>query len=742
MNKILIAQHDDTIDFLLQSLPISLVFDTEKNMKGFEYLSIEYINKYNAYYVTGTDNLADGKYITYCELEEGMLYDYVKNMFNGTLLDWELLQTHNRPDYLESLDSHGLRDHLSARDLFPRFAVDLDDSNKPSKYDELVWGRQPTDLQEETSRGFSEEVSQYLTDMKILASKGEYTKVIGRDNELDVVVKSLSRFKKGNPMLVGESGVGKSAIAEGLAQLLAEGSDKLPEHLKTFNMYELEVGKLMAGARYRGDLEQRVTDIFSEINDQGNTIVFIDEIHTIKGKKEEALDIGNLLKTYLTKTNVRVVGATTYKEFKNFIEKDPALPRRFQKVEVIEPSVEDCYEILDGVKDSYEKYHNVKFDTNVVNYIVDKGNHYITKGFMPDKVLDVMDLVGTSVKMQGRDTVTKEDVNKVISDVARIPLDTLQSTGSVLKTLKANINNRVFGQEHVVDTVERLIKVSKMCLGDKNKPVASLLFTGSSGTGKTELCKAMADTLGLKLCKFDMSEYSDQTAVNKLVGANSGYVGYEEGGLLTETVMKNPSSVVLLDEIEKAHPSVYTTLLQVMDEGKLTDNQGRVADFKNVIFVMTSNVGAAAVQEVGTSIGFLDTSSQDKVSVQEDSLKAEFPPEFRNRLDALCTFNDLTNEVLESITTKFVKQVEVLAEDQGYNIEFSFDKKAMKYFVEHGFVDGMGARPMARLVSDKLKVALSDLMIDEQLVKGTQTTIVVTIKNDDVVLKVRELETV
>ena len=694
------------------------------------YLLIEYFEEFNVFYISAEFGKSDDTYVYIDNVDR--LNTILFKLFTGNTQQLKDIQKDNAKNYYNSIDYEKLTGYFYTRNF-----VNPDEIHTIKSDGILFFEEKESNMEDSI---FTPDVEKYLTDMVAIAKNGEYTNVIGRDNEIAEVVKSLSRFKKGNPMLVGESGVGKSSILEGLAQMLAEGSEKLPEHLKNFRLYELEVGKLMAGAKYRGDLEKRVTDIFTEVNDLGNVIVFIDEIHGIKGKEESSLDIGNLLKTYLTKSNVRVVGATTYKEFKRFIEKDPALPRRFQKVEVTEPSVSDCYKILEGVKSSYEDYHGVTFSNEVVRYIVDKGAHFVTKGFMPDKVLDVMDLVGTEVKINNKQEVTYRDVNKVISEVARIPLDSLQDTGNVLKNLKERLNSNVFGQEHVTEVIEKLVKVSKMGLGDKNKPMASLLFTGSSGTGKTELCKNLSSTLGLPLCKFDMSEYSDKTAVNKLVGSNSGYVGYEEGGLLTETVMKNPSSVVLLDEIEKAHTSVYTLLLQVMDEGKLTDNQGRVADFKNVIFVMTSNTGAAAVQEVKTTMGFLDTSSQDKEIVLDEALKEEFPPEFRNRLDAVCRFNNLTTDTLQSITNKFVKQVEALVKEQGYDVEFSFTKSANTYFVENGFEEGMGARPMSRLVKEKLKLPLSDLLLDGKLVRGTKNEIKVGISKGEPELTIQKLE--
>jgi len=722
------------IDNLLNSLEDSKVLENcDYNIfygdfvEQAPYLGVEYLVDFNVFFISaefGKDHLT---YVSKTSVLENFS-EILKSLFTGSEEDLKDLQKENAKNYYNKIDYAALMNYIYEREGVNFF----NSSNGVLFFDEKESNME--------NSIFSHDVEKYLTDMISIASKGEYTKVIGRDNEVSEVVKSLSRFKKGNPMLVGESGVGKSSIVEGLAQMLAEGSQKLPEHLKEFKLYELEVGKLMAGAKYRGDLEQRVTDIFTEVNNLGNVIIFIDEIHGIKGKEESSLDIGNLLKTYLTKSNVRVIGATTYSEFKRFIEKDPALPRRFQKIDVLEPSVEDCYKILEGVKGSYEKYHGVSFTKDIIKYIVDKGDHFITKGFLPDKVLDVMDLVGTEVKISNKKKVTYRDVNKVISEVAQVPLDSLQDTGKVLKTLKKQLNKDVFGQEHVTEVVERLVKVSKMGLGGKNKPMASLLFTGSSGTGKTELCKSIANTLGLKLCKFDMSEYSDQTAVNKLVGSNSGYVGYEEGGLLTETVMKNPSSVVLLDEIEKAHPSVYTLLLQVMDEGKLTDNQGRVADFKNVIFVMTSNTGAVAVQEVKTTMGFLDTSSQEKDFVLEEALQAEFPPEFRNRLDAVCKFNNFTNDVLQDITTKFVKQVEGLVKEQGYDVQFSFTKAATSYFVENGFEKGMGARPMSRLVKEKLKLPLSDLLLDGKLKRDSKNVIKVGINKGEPELTVQKFE--
>ena len=570
---------------------------------------------------------------------------------------------------------------------------------------------------------FSDKFNSLTEDLTAKASEGSVDPVIGRQMELDLMVKCLSRYKKNNPILIGESGVGKTSIVDLLASSIVAKSSNLPDKLLNAKVISLNIGMVVSGSKYRGDMEQKITSVLDECKKHGNVVLFIDEIHMIVGEQgaKDKLDIGNMLKPYLTSGEISFIGATTYKEYKNIFEKDVALPRRFQKIEVLEPSVSDTKEILKGLACKLESYHEVSYPSDMIDIIVDKSDKYV-KGMLPDKAIDVFDLVGTYVKMDKKEVVTEKDIDQVVSKLSRIPVE--QISNSVTKTvthLQSNLKSEIFGQDHVVDKVVDIIKVNRAGLADNDKPIASLLFTGSSGSGKTELTKVLGKTLGQKVLKFDMSEYSESYTVSRLVGSPAGYVGHEDGGLLTEAVINNPNSIVLLDEIEKAHPTIFTLLLQVMDNATLTDSSGRVADFRNVIFIMTTNTGAQAAEEVKNPIGFARGMDENKSEVKADALKEMFTPEFRNRLDAVCEFNNLTEETIHMIITKFIKELEYKLEDKG--VKISISEEALNWLAVNGTDAEMGARPLKRLISEKVKRPLAEIILFQEEVEEVEVVL-------------------
>lgn len=572
---------------------------------------------------------------------------------------------------------------------------------------------------------FSEKVLPYLKDMKIASREGEYGTVIGRDKEVTAVVQTLSRFKKGNPMLIGESGVGKTAVVEHLASLMADGDASIPEELQAKDIYEIDIGAMMGNSKFRGELEQKVTDVFTELVERGNCIVFMDEIHQIKVKSSsEASDIGNLMKKHLTNPKLRVIGSTTYKEFKNNIEKDSAIARRFQKVEVLEPSVDGTKAIIKGLRKIYQGAHKVKFSESVIQRIVDKAAKYISTGHFPDKAIDVLDLSCTYCKLEGRTVVKKSDVDVVVARIARVPVDQIgKATESVTK-LAQNIKANVYGQDEAIDSLVQKIKVSKAGLGSEDKPVASVLFAGSSGTGKTEVCYQMSQYLGVPMLRLDMSEYLSEYAYTKLIGANAGYVDSAEGGLMTGFIENNPNSVVLIDEAEKMHPKIMQMFLQVMDNGKITDGLGRTIDCRNIILVFTSNVGVRASEEVKQGVGFFaETLVDKKTEALADALKMTFAPEFRARLDDICYFNAISEKVMEAIVTKFIKEVTDKVE---FSVEVS--EEVMAWLCEEGYDEGLGARPCKHLIYREVVTPLSELILDADL---TKKDVVIIGKDED-----------
>lgn len=569
-------------------------------------------------------------------------------------------------------------------------------------------------------------LSQYTTNLNERAAKGKIDKLIGREREVERMIRILARRRKNNPVLVGEPGVGKTALAEGLARRIVDG--EVPPMLVDAVMYSLEMGGVVAGTRYRGDFEKRLRGIIEELQEIPNAILFIDEIHTIlrSGAVEGgAMDAANLLKPALADGSIRCVGATTYGEYRRVFQKDEALNRRFQKIDVEEPTIEESIEILHGLKPAYAEYHGVTYLDDAVEKCVTLSAQHLGDRRLPDKAVDLLDESGVEAKLreEGDGVVTAVDVEKVVARMARIPDVTVtESERDRLARLERDLLRVVFGQDDAITEVVNAVKLARSGLNAPEKPLGSFLFTGPTGVGKTEVARQLSDTLGLPLIRFDMSEYSERFAISRLIGAAPGYVGYEQGGQLTEEVTRNPNSVVLLDEIEKAHPEIYNVLLQVMDHGQLTDNQGRKASFKNVILIMTSNVGA---RELDTQmIGF---SEGVRLGSDDKAYEAAFSPEFRNRLDARIRFAPLQPETMSKIVLKFVDVLRKQLEEQ--DVELELTDAAIERFAELGYDKKMGARPMSRVIREKLKGPLADEILFGELQEGGRA--VVDVKDDE-----------
>ena len=529
------------------------------------------------------------------------------------------------------------------------------------------------------------------------AIDGKIDPLIGRKAEVERVMQILARRNKNNPLLVGESGVGKTAIAEGIAKLIVE--NKVPDLVKESTIYSLDMGALLAGTKYRGDFEKRLKLVLKELEEKGNSILFIDEIHTVIGAGATSggvMDASNLLKPALAKSGLRFVGSTTYKEFRGIFEKDRALSRRFQKIEVLEPTVDETIKILKGLKSRFENHHNIKYTENSLKAAAELSSRYINDRYLPDKAIDVVDEAGAKQqllpKSKRKKTISEIDVEKIVASIARIPEKTVSSSDKVsLEKLEENLKRVIFGQDQAVGSLAASIKLSRAGLGLVEKPVGSFLFSGPTGVGKTELSKQLALIMGIEFIRFDMSEYMERHTVSRLIGAPPGYVGYDQGGLLTESVTKHPHSVILLDEMEKAHPEVFNILLQVMDHGTLTDNNGRKADFRNVVLVMTTNAGAHDMSRA--SMGF---NVQDHTSDGAEIIKKTFSPEFRNRLDAIIPFNPLSIEVIKTVVDKFLVELQAQLDEKKVQLEVS--EKARDWIADKGYDKTMGARPMQRLI--------------------------------------------
>ena len=568
-------------------------------------------------------------------------------------------------------------------------------------------------------------LEKYTVDLLVQAKEGKIDPVIGRESEIERVVQTLCRRKKNNPLFVGEPGVGKTAIAEGLALRIA--NHDVPEIINDSSLYALDLGALLAGTKYRGDFEKRLKGVMDEIKLQPNAILFIDEIHTLIGAgavNGGSMDASNQLKPALASGAIKCMGATTYAEYRNVFEKDKALSRRFAKIDIDEPSLEDSFLILKGLKPKYEEHHKIKYTDKALRASVELAKKYITDRFLPDVAIDLMDEAGASFHLQKkkRATVTPHDIERVISKITGVPTSRISEDDTAkLKTLEADIRTKVIGQNRAVELVSQAIKRSRAGLNPQDRPIASFLFSGPTGVGKTELAKTLADVLGVHFERLDMSEYMEKHTISRLVGAPPGYVGYEQGGLLTEAARKHPYMVLLLDEIEKAHPDLVNILLQVMDHASLTDNNGYKAGFKNVVLIMTSNVGATSRSVMGFN--------SDEALSRNEALKEFFTPEFRNRLDAVVEFSPLDLEVVEGIVDKFVAELNAQLAPKKISVTLTADAK--RYFAEKGYDKEMGARPLNRLIQDKLKNPLTDKLLFDEL-KGE---IEVDIVDDEIVLK-------
>ncbi len=573
----------------------------------------------------------------------------------------------------------------------------------------------------------------YTTNLCEKARLGKIDPLLGREEEVLRTVQVLSRRNKNNPLLVGQAGVGKTAIAQGLAKRIVD--NKVPEVLKKTTIYSLDVGVLIAGTKYRGDFEKRLKSVLSDLNKQKDSILFIDEIHTLIGAGSVSggsLDASNLLKPALADGTLKCIGSTTYEEYRKIFEKDHALARRFQKIDIEEPSVTDTIKILHGLKKYYQDYHNVKYSAAALTTAVELTHRHIGDRRLPDKAIDVIDEVGALQqilpKSKRKINIGVADIENIVAKLARIPSRQVSSDDkSQLKTLDDELKLGVFGQDRAVETLSTAIKLSRSGLAPVEKPMGSFLFAGPTGVGKTEICKQLSRIMGVKLLRFDMSEYMERHSISKLIGSPPGYVGYDEGGLLTEAVNSNPYAVLLLDEIEKAHPDVFNLLLQVMDHGLLTDANGREVDFKNIILVMTSNVGARSVQRA--SIGF---NEQDHSLDYEGELKKTFTPEFRNRLSEIIYFNTLSEEVVIYVVNKFLFELEEALETK--NVSLIVSESARKWFANHGYDNKMGARPMERLVEREVRKPLADELLFGKLSDGG--TVKVSVKKDKISLEI------
>ena len=587
---------------------------------------------------------------------------------------------------------------------------------------------------DEESASTSSALESYATNLNELARQGKIDPLIGREKEVLRVIQVLCRRRKNNPLLTGESGVGKTAVIEGLARMIEE--HQVPDVLKDNIIYSLDLGALLAGTKYRGDFEKRLKNLLGELKKNPKSILFIDEIHTIIGAGAASggvMDASNLLKPVLTTGELRCIGSTTYQEYRGIFEKDRALSRRFQKIDVEEPDVETTYKILKGLKSRFEEHHDLRYSDSALRAASELAGKYINDRFMPDKAIDVIDEAGAWQRLQPeskrKKLIQAADVERVVAAIARIPPQHVTTSDvQSLRSLETNLKMVVFGQDDAISSLATAIKLSRAGLGNPDKPIGSYLFSGPTGVGKTEVSRQLARIMGIELLRFDMSEYMERHTVSRLIGAPPGYVGFDQGGLLTEAVSKHPHCVLLLDEIEKAHPDVFNLLLQVMDHGALTDNNGRKADFRNVILIMTTNAGAQEMSRA--SIGF---THQDHSSDGMEVIKRSFSPEFRNRLDAIVQFGPLGPATIRTVVDKFLVELQVQLDNK--KVTLDVDESAREWFAEHGYSPLMGARPMARLIQEKLKKALAEEILFGSLSEGGE--VLVSIQNDEVKLEMR-----
>ena len=603
---------------------------------------------------------------------------------------------------------------------------ELDKENEADEVDENI---------DQKTQNKESDLESYALNLNKVVLDGKIDPVIGRENEIERVAQILCRRRKNNPLLVGDAGVGKTAIAEGLAKKIVDGD--IPEVLKDTVIYSLDLGALIAGTKYRGDFEQRLKNVLKQLTKKPNAILFIDEIHTIIGAGSASggtLDASNLLKPALAKGELRCIGATTFNEYRTVFEKDHALSRRFQKIDVDEPSIPVSIEILKGLKKSFESHHKIKFLNNALISAVELSAKYITDRKLPDKAIDVIDEAGALQKIlpktKQKKTISSKEIEEVISKIAKIPSKNInQDDLSMLRNLERDLKAIIFGQDEAINKLSTAIKMARSGLLSDNKPIGSFMFSGPTGVGKTEVAKQLAYTLGIELIRIDMSEFMERHAVSKLIGAPPGYVGFDQGGTLTESINKNPYAVLLLDEIEKAHPDVHNILLQIMDNGFLTDSNGRKIDFRNVTLIMTTNVGAESLSK--SSLGFI--ADDQTVFDEKKEINKAFSPEFRNRIDAIVSFAPLENETILKVVDKFLIQLENQLHDK--KVEVTFSDNLKNYLAKNGFDIKMGARPMSRLIQDTIRKALADELLFGKLVNGGDVHIDID-ENDNIKLQI------
>jgi len=593
-------------------------------------------------------------------------------------------------------------------------------------------GGEPAQEEEGITEKPQDPLSQFATNLNKLAEAGKIDPLIGRKHELERTIQVLCRRRKNNPLFVGEAGVGKTALAEGLAKQIVD--KEVPEVLNGCTIYSLDLGALLAGTKYRGDFEKRLKAVINQLQDEEGAILFIDEIHTIIGAGAAsggAMDASNLIKPVLASGELKCIGSTTYQEYRGIFEKDRALTRRFQKIDVVEPTIEETVQILEGLKSRFEEHHSVKYTKQAIRSAVELSERYINDRHLPDKAIDVIDEAGASQRLQApskrKKTIGVKEIETVVSKIARIPPKTVSTSDKeTLKNLDRDLKLVIYGQDEAIETLSTCIKLSRAGLGNEQKPIGSFLFAGPTGVGKTEVTNQLARIMGIELIRFDMSEYMERHTVSRLIGAPPGYVGFDQGGLLTEAINKHPHAVLLLDEIEKAHPDVFNLLLQVMDHGTLTDNNGRKADFRNVIIVMTTNAGADRMNR--PSIGF---SQQDHSSDAMEVIKKTFAPEFRNRLDAIIQFKQLSTEIITQVVDKFLFEFEAQLEEKG--VTLTVDDEARTWFAMHGYDPQMGARPMARVIQENIKKPLAEELLFGKLAGGGNVNI--TVVDDKIFLE-------
>lgn len=562
----------------------------------------------------------------------------------------------------------------------------------------------------------------FATNLNEMAKLGKIDPLIGRKHEVERTIQVLCRRRKNNPLFVGEAGVGKTALAEGLAKKIVDG--EVPEVLANSTIHSLDLGALLAGTKYRGDFEKRLKSVLAQLEKEEGSILFIDEIHTIIGAGAAsggAMDASNLIKPVLASGELKCMGSTTYQEYRGIFEKDRALARRFQKIDISEPTVDEAVQILEGLRSNFEEHHNVKYTSPALRTAVELSDRYINDRHLPDKAIDVIDEAGANQQLQPpskrKKTIGVKEIETIVSHIARIPAKTIsKSDKDALRTLHRDLKLLIFGQDEAIETLTSAMKMSRSGLGNQNRPIGSFLFSGPTGVGKTEVTRQLAKILSIELIRFDMSEYMERHTVSRLIGAPPGYVGFDQGGLLTEAVTKNPHAVILLDEIEKAHPDVFNLLLQVMDHGTLTDNNGRKADFRSVILVMTTNAGADQISR--PSIGF---TQQDHTKDSSEVIKKTFTPEFRNRLDAVIQFKSLTPEIIQNVVDKFIIELETQLEEK--NVTLHLEPDARQWLAEHGFDPVMGARPMHRVIQENIKKPLADEILFGELTNGGHVVI-------------------